>query len=148
MSNNLDTHQPLEHNDAAVLQHMAMYQNLIARMATNSSTCKNWCIVLISAFLAFIMDKGKVDMVWVGLLPVLLFWFLDAYYLALEKQFRAASNTSAEKIRESHFSLEHLFLVKVDGKLPNYMKDSLFSYATYPLYGTLCVLLILAKLFA
>ncbi len=146
MTNAPDTNKPLPHNDSAVLQHMAMYQNIIARMAANSSACKNWSIMLTSAFLTFIISKAQADMAWVGLLPVLLFGFLDAYYLALEKQFRAASNVSAEKIRESSFFLEHLFLVKVDGKLPAYLGQSIRSYATWPLYVVLLAMLLFAWL--
>ena len=49
---------PLPHNDEAVLKHMEMYQNIISRMANNSSACKNWSIVLVSAFLAFEEIRG------------------------------------------------------------------------------------------
>ncbi|NOQ14775.1 MAG: hypothetical protein GQ583_09930 [Methyloprofundus sp.] len=137
---------PLEHNDAAVLQHMAMYQSIISRMANNSSACKNWSIVLVSAFLAFVIEKGKGDIAWLGMIPIVIFWFLDASYLALEKKFRAAAKVSADKIHASNFKLVDLFVVEVDGKIPAQLYKGFFSWATWPVYGGLLVLLLLAML--
>ncbi|BCG65540.1 MAG: hypothetical protein methR_P3385 [Methyloprofundus sp.] len=137
------TNPRLDHNDAAVLQHMSQYQNIINRMANNSSACKNWSIVLVSAFLAFVIDKGKGDVAWLGAVPIMIFWFLDAYYLGLENKFRAAANASAEKIHTSTFFLADLFVVQADGSIPAQMRKGLFSWGTWPVYlgllGLLCL---------
>ena len=139
---------PLSHDDAAVLQHMAMYQNIISRMANNSSACKNWSIVLVSAFLAFVIDKGHGDIAWLGTIPIAIFWFLDACYLGLEKKFREAANNSAQKIHASNFQLQDLFVIKTDGSIPDQMRKGLFSWATWPVYLGLLGLLCLAYRFA
>ena len=144
MSESSDKSEPLSHNDAAVLKHMEIYQNIISRMANNSSACKNWCIVLVSAFLAFVIDKGKGDVAWLGAIPILIFWFLDAYYLGLENKFRDSVNASAKKIRESNFLLADLFVIKADGSLPAQMRKGFFSWATWPVYLGLLGLLLLA----
>ncbi len=109
---------PLSHNDAAVLKYMEMYQNIIARMARNSSACKHWCIVLISGFLAFVFKNNQPEIALLGGIPILIFCFLDSYYFGLGNKFRIASNESAKKIRESRFFLADLFVIKADGRLP------------------------------
>lgn len=147
MSENPANQKPLQHNDEAVLKHMDMVQNIITRMANNSSACKNWCIVLVSAFLAFVVDKGRGDLAWLGAIPITMFCFLDAYYLGLEKKFRTVANASATKIHQSNFLLSDLFVVKVDGKLPVQIKQGLLSWATWPVYLALLSLLILAMLY-
>lgn len=148
MSEDSNNNKFLEHDDAAVLQHMDMYQNVITRMAGNSAACKNWSIVLVSAFLAFVIDKGKGDVAWMGIIPILIFWFLDASYLALEKKFRAAANASADKIHASKFVLADLFVVNVDGKIPAQLCKGFFSWATWPVYLGLMGLLWVAFEFA
>ena len=147
MSENSTTCQPLKYNDVAVLKHMDMYQNIITRMANNSSACKNWCIVLVSALLAFIIDKGRVDVAWLGAIPISMFYFLDAYYLGLEKQFRDAQKESAYKIRASKFMLKDLFVIKADGTIPQQMLKGFTSWATWPVYCSLLLLLILAMFY-
>ncbi|HDZ9313104.1 TPA: hypothetical protein RUZ05_003537, partial [Vibrio cholerae] len=66
----------------SVQAHLTMLQNIIQRMASNSSSCKSWCITLVSAVLVIVADKGKPDYAWIALLPTVIFACLDAYYLA------------------------------------------------------------------
>ncbi len=72
----------------AVKAHLDIMQGVIQRMAANSASCKTWCISLVSAILVVAADKGKPQLVWLALLPTLMFFLLDTYYLAFEKGFR------------------------------------------------------------
>lgn len=76
----------------AVQAHLGIMQDVIQRMASNSASCKTWCITLVSAILVVVADKGKPEYAWLALIPTVLFFALDAYYLALEKMFRLSYN--------------------------------------------------------
>ena len=73
---------PLTEESASVQSHLQIMQNIIQRMATNSTSCKAWCITIVSAILVLIADKSKPELAWLALLPSFLFLSLDAYYLA------------------------------------------------------------------
>ena len=98
MTDDVDT--PLTPDSAAVMKYLDMYQGIINRMAGNSSDCKKWAVALVSAIFLLVADKGKVGFAVTACIPVILFWFLDAYYLALEKQFRAGSNSVVDALHE------------------------------------------------
>ena len=71
------------------IEGVKLVQNVINRLAQNSFTIKNISAVLLVALLAFIASDGNRDVSFhVAIIPVLLFWFLDAYYLDQERLFR------------------------------------------------------------
>src|SRR5438309_795516 len=80
-------------------------------MASNSSGCKTWCIALVSAIVVIVADKGKPQFVWISLFPVLLFFFLDSYYLSLEVRFRDRYNDFIQKLHAEDATVEDLFIV-------------------------------------
>jgi hypothetical protein len=76
-------------------------QAIISRMADNSFKLKGWCLTLVSAFLGLALktDAGAAptsQIAFFAPLPIVVFWLLDAYYLALEKGFRYVYNESAK----------------------------------------------------
>src|ERR1700751_179576 len=46
---------------AGVYGYLTILQSVIARMGTNSSNCKNWCVALVSAIVVVVADRGKPD---------------------------------------------------------------------------------------
>lgn len=77
---------------ASKIEHLKMIQDIITRMNTNSFQIKGWMITLVSALLALYANSRKVAYVFIALIPVLIFWFLDSYYLQQERKFRALYN--------------------------------------------------------
>lgn len=69
------------------LEHLKMLQAVITRMASNSFMVKGWCVTLVSALIALSAKDAKY-MVFVAFLPVLMFWWLDAFFLRQERLFR------------------------------------------------------------
>jgi hypothetical protein len=70
-------------------QYLQMMQDNIARMANNSANCKNWMVMIVAAI--FAVSCGLTEMNWwllLTLLPIVLFWRLDAFYLRLERGMR------------------------------------------------------------
>lgn len=71
------------------IAHLGMIQGVISRMAGNAFLLKGWTITLISAvYLLAAKDSNRV-FVLIGFLSFFAFWILDAYFLRLEKLFRA-----------------------------------------------------------
>ena len=71
----------------AKLRHLEMVQSVINRMASNSFQLKGWSVVLVSALLVLVSEK---DSTWllISLVPTLVFWGLDAYFLCQERRYR------------------------------------------------------------
>lgn len=69
-------------------QHLEFIQNTITRMNTNSFQLKGMAITIVAALLAVYGSNPKVLFVFIGVIPCTVFWFLDAYYLQLERKFR------------------------------------------------------------
>ena len=69
------------------LKHLEMIQGVINRLASNSFRIKGWSVVLVTAVLALGARSGSFEMVLAALVPVLVFWWLDGYYLSRENLF-------------------------------------------------------------
>lgn len=95
----------------AVQSHLTIQQGVINRMVANSTGCKTWCIALVSAIAVIIADKGKPEFVWISVVPIGLFLFLDAYYLGLEKRYRDGYNEFIKKLHAGSATVEDLFIV-------------------------------------
>ncbi|NVJ00836.1 hypothetical protein HV824_22335 [Myxococcus sp. AM009] len=66
-------------------------QGIITRMAQNSFTIKGWAVTVVAALLAFANKATERHFAILAFYPSVAFWGLDAYYLMLERQFRALS---------------------------------------------------------
>ncbi|MCD8179857.1 MAG: hypothetical protein LUF26_00015 [Firmicutes bacterium] len=77
------------------IRHLEMIQGIINRMAGNSFALKGWAVTLVSGI--FVLSGKDTDKLYflVAYIPVLIFWFLDAYYLLQERLYRSLY----EKIR-------------------------------------------------
>ena len=114
-------------------------------MATNSTSCKAWCITIVSAILVLIADKNKPELAWLALLPTFLFLALDAYYLALENAFRSSYNNFIKKLHDNELFSEDLYSVTPIGNMSKHQIESLQSFSVWGFYGALFFLVILAK---
>ena len=102
---------PLNHESSAVQKHLEIMQGVITRMAENSRSCKVWCVTLISAILVLVARTGEADHALIALAPTALFYFLDAYYLSLERGFRCSYRSFVRKIHDGQASLSDLYTV-------------------------------------
>lgn len=73
------------------IKHLEFIQEIIKRMASNSFLIKGWCAALYSAlFVFFLKDFRDADFISLFLIvPGLCFAILDAYYLSIERSYRA-----------------------------------------------------------
>lgn len=66
-----------------------LLNDAINRMASNSANAKSYLVAIVAAFIAIQMpNKGNAYIVLMALIPTALFYWMDCYYLSLEKRFR------------------------------------------------------------
>ena len=135
----------LSETSPSVQTHLGILQNVIQRMGANSSSCKAWCITVVSAVLVVVADKGKPDFAFIALIPTLLFLALDAYYLALEKGVRASYNDFVKKLHEGSAKAEDLYAVNPKGSQSGHQFEALKSFSVWGFYVTLAILIELAR---
>ena len=71
------------------LKHLEFIQGVVSRLASDSFRLKGWAVVLIAALFVLLVREGRTELAAVGIVPVLLFWGLDGYFLWQERLFRA-----------------------------------------------------------
>lgn len=131
----------------SVQTHLGIIQGIINRMAGNSTSCKTWCISLVSAILVVVANKNKPHLIWIALLPIVLFAALDVFYLALENGFRDRYADFVEKLHTDSLVSSDLFSVSPLGKQNEHQMKSLRSFSVWGLYLPLLVMVVLARYF-
>jgi hypothetical protein len=74
--------------DELTIKHLEMIQSVISRLSTDSFLMKGWALTVTGAFYGFAVQNLNWRVATVGLLPVIAFWFLDAYFLSRERMYR------------------------------------------------------------
>jgi len=139
------TKNKYKENSQAVQAHLQITQSVIQRMASNSASCKAWCITLVSAILVIVADKGKPHYALISIIPNFLFLTLDSYYLSLEKMFRESYNIFINKLHENKLVATDLYAVSPTGNLWKILPKSLISFSIWPFYLTLFIMICIVK---
>ena len=71
------------------LKHLEFIQGVINRLATNSFQMKGWSVVLVAAILVLLAREDRLTAAYIALVPILIFWALDGYFLWQERLYRA-----------------------------------------------------------
>lgn len=115
-------------------KHLEFIQNIITRMNSNSFMIKGWTITIVSALLV-LFATIKVDSLYIiTILPILIFWGLDAKYLQMERKFislykKATANPSTVTLFDMNIEEQSI----KDESDNNYWKV-LFSTTIIPFY--------------
>ena len=116
-------------------------------MAENSRSCKVWCVTIVAAVLVLVARTGEPRHALIAIIPLLMFLVLDAYYLGLERGFRATYNSFVGRLREQEATLADLYQVATEGSNPKRFSEALLrSFAILPFYAALAITVILAWL--
>ncbi|WP_414563104.1 MULTISPECIES: hypothetical protein [unclassified Anabaena] len=149
MSNSNPQSQPhkVTPDSNSVQSYLNILQGVIARMATNSASCKTWCISLVSAILVVLADKNKPNYAWISLIPIVLFFLLDSYYLGQERSFREIYNNFVKELHSGEITIDKLFILKPPKgmNVVNLLFTSSLSFSVYPFYLTLLITVIIAR---
>jgi hypothetical protein len=132
----------------SVRTYLNILQGVINRMATNSASSKTWCIALVSAIIVVLADQGKADYVWISVIPVTLFFLLDAYYLGLEKRFRALYDEFIQKLHTDSAKVEDVYIVTPGAGVRTTISSTIggcLSFSVWGFYGLLALMLVLLR---
>lgn len=143
-----ETYLTINDEFPSVQTHLSILQSIIQRMSSDSSSCKSWCITLVSAILVIVADKGKPDYAWIALLPTIVFAYIDAYYLALEKGFIETYNEFVCKLHNNNLQQNDLYAVKPKGKMLLHQIAAFKSPAIWGFYAPLLALIYITKTIA
>jgi len=133
----------------SVQSYLSILQAVIGRMGTNSTGCKTWCVALVSAITVIISDKGNPNYLWASIIPLGLFFFLDSYYLSLERRFRQLYNDFIRKLHSDSATIEDVFIVTLDAGLCETISSTFkaaISISIWPFYSLLAAMLIAVRI--
>lgn len=115
----------------------------INRMASNSSNAKSCLVAIVAALMALQMpNRDNAFIILSALLPTFLFYWMDCYYLSLEKRFRNLQSAFINKEKKDGHLIagEYKFnIYDIKDKHPK--MRAILSWSTTPFYGfiALCV---------
>ncbi len=127
------------------IEYFNMIQGIVTRMASNSFAIKNWCIAITSGMLGITTWKFEDWRAYLLILiPILMFWYLDSYYLQQERLFRGVYDRvrlmSDEQLKNSNYSLIPPRKGDPDYKKSYKMINVFFSKTELVLYGNLMLI--------
>ena len=111
-------------------KHLELISNIITRMGSNSFSIKTWSTGLVTGILVLSLKEKLVAFALYAIIPILLFWFLDTFYLRQERLYRLLFDEVRVK-RGKHID----FSMKT-GHLANQVGfcDVFFSRTIFPFY--------------
>jgi hypothetical protein len=127
----------------AVTAHINLLQGIINRLANNSASCKTWCLTLVAAFLSLAGATHVSGIVTFALVPVIVFGFLDAMYLAQERAYRELYRKCAEAIHKKSYTLDCTYDARAEISVGCFFW-ALLSWSVFPIYFGLIVAYLIA----
>ena len=126
-------------------KHLEFIQAAINRMSGNLFLLKGWSVTLISALFALAAKDTNKAYIVVAYFPLFVFWFLDGYFLAMERRFRSLYDHVRQLTEEDVDFSMNTEPYKIDSR--NHWVSALFSRTLFPYYITLALLMILLSRF-
>ena len=126
------------------IEHLRMIQGVVDRLARCSFMYKGWTITIIAAIFALSTKSTEPGYNLIALIPAVMFWGLDAYYLRQERLFRALYDNVRTSPNETSFSMNTEI---VKGKVESWWRTC-WSGTVAWLYGPLVVVIAIAAAIA
>lgn len=129
--------------DKIFVEELKIIQGIIKRMAFNSFLIKGWSITLVVATLLL---KGNKYQVLIAFIPLLVFWFLDAYFLWQERMYRELYKWVVENRLKTD---EYLFDMNAARRFKDKVQSKfriMFSTTLGWFYGSIAILVIIYTL--
>lgn len=82
-------------------KHLEFLQTNIQRLVGNGFIIKGWGVTLLTAVLGATLKDSRAAYALFGLTPILIFWVLDGYFLALECEFRSKFDEAVVLVRNN-----------------------------------------------
>lgn len=123
-------------------KHLEFIQSIINRMSQNSFLLKGWAVAIVAGLLAF-ANKEEMDsnFLWVAIIPVILFWVLDGFFLHQEQLFiKLYDKVRTKEEKDIDFSMNTSIYRK---NVPSWAKIC-FSRTVIIFYGPILIVILLA----
>ena len=114
------------------IRYLEAIQRVIDRLSNISFILKGWAVSLVAALMALAASGSNQGFVLIAYIPIAVFWFLDAYFLMMERQYRDLFKENMDLSK----SLKYFSLVRPKGNVIIYGK-ALFSITIFFTYATL-----------
>ena len=128
-------------------KHLEFVQTVIARQASNSFLVKGWALTVAAAAYAFAVKERAEGVAVVGVMAVLAFWYLDAFFLRQERLFRCLYKS----VIDPDDTTVPAFSMDTDGFKDNERSKwpaVLFTRTLWIFFGALAVVGLLAAVYA
>lgn len=123
-----------------MIKEIEIIQDIIKRMAFNSFMIKGWAITLV--VVSLLLKGTDKYQIWIAFIPLLVFWFLDAYFLWQERLYRKLYDwvvNNRLKTEEYLFDMNaHRFKDEIQSKL-----RTMFSITLGWFYISIVILIII-----
>lgn len=119
-----------------MLKEIDLIQDIIKRMASNSFMIKGWTVTLVVATL--ILNGQKLHLL-LAYIPLIVFWFLDAYFLRLERMYRKLYDWVVKNRLNSDDHLFNLNPYRFKNEV-SWTIEVMFSVTLGWFYGSIAVL--------
>jgi hypothetical protein len=122
-------------------QHLEFIQNVITRMNSNSFQIKELTVLIVTAALAIYAAERISLMLLIPVLPTIVLWLLDSYYLQQERKFRGIYDDVAGLKNINTVKLYEMPIQKYtpDKKKSFGFRDVVFSSTICPFYILLII---------
>ena len=121
-------------------KHLEFIQHIITRMANNSFLLKGWSLTISTAIVGLASKSEGIAGDYFMLFPIILFWYLDSYYLSQERAFRKLYEKAITE-QATNYSLDNreflngiqsiISTAKSRTVLPFYFAQILFIYFSF-----------------
>lgn len=118
------------------IKHLEMIEGVIERMAKSSFLYKGWALSILAVVLVLLKSPYTEVLDLLGIIPLLGFWVLDAYFLKQERLFRRLYDSIRLK-NATNFSMD----TSEFDALENWFKIA-FSKSIFWFYSPLVIILL------
>ncbi len=118
------------------IKYLEMIEVVIERMGRNSFQLKGWAVSLVALVGALSARESDKRFFFLTLIPLISFWFLDAYYLQTERKYRVLyKNVCAKNDSDIDFNLDtrHIVYTTEESKSIGFL-NCLFSKTEWSFY--------------
>jgi hypothetical protein len=123
-----------------------LIQVVITRMANNSFLLKGWIVPLVAVLLALtnqtIVANNLSYFNFILILPVVIFWYLDAFFLHKEKCFRRLYDWTIANRMSSDEYLYNLDYTRFEKDEKKVWEIMFTNITLFPFYGFIAIILI------
>jgi len=83
------------------MKHLEMIEGVIERMGNNSFQLKGWAVTLVALVGALASQGSDKRFFLLAFIPLIAFWFLDAFYLQMERKYKILYKNVSEKSEDA-----------------------------------------------